>query len=65
MPLTNDSQFACGYTVSLVLPFYLCFLIESYAVLGDVIALVCGDCFPTSDFTRTSMFSLKSFRPLT
>ena len=36
MPLTNGSQFACDYTVSFVLPFYLRFLIESYAMLSPL-----------------------------
>lgn len=41
MPLTDGSRFACGYTTT-------------RAVLGDAIALVRGDRFHTSDFTRES-----------
>jgi len=56
MPLTDGFRFACGYTVRYL--YNLSFVKVTWcqttrAILGDAIALVRGDRFSTSDFTRT------------
>jgi len=56
MPLTDGSRFACGYTVHYLYdPSFVkvTWCQTTRAILGDAIALVRGDRFFTSDFTRT------------